>query len=96
VWGWVGEPGVGTCGAADARGRLAWAYWFPTLATEKSRKNGARGYSKKHTSGAEARVHFIDSFAGDESPAYRPNRFKQAVKSCPVAQISRKSFLRSS
>jgi len=62
---------------------------------KKSQEWGTRIFEKTYLR-AEARVHFIDSFAGDESPAYRPNRFKQAVKSCPVAQISRESFLRSS
>jgi hypothetical protein len=30
---------------------------------------------KKYASGAKARVYSIDHFAGDESPAYRPNVF---------------------
>jgi hypothetical protein len=31
VWRWVRESGISTGGAADARGRLALANWFPLI-----------------------------------------------------------------
>jgi hypothetical protein len=34
---------------------------------------------KKHTSGAEARVDSTGHYAGDESPAYRPNEFFRSM-----------------
>jgi hypothetical protein len=40
-----------------------------------AKKTGFQSNAEKHTSGAKAHIVFIRSFAGDESPTYRPNEF---------------------
>ena len=51
----------------------------PEQAAEKGRNSGEK--LEKHTSGAEARVLFYWFYAGDKSPAYRPNGFFRSMQS---------------